>query len=180
MDIRLVTWVMAATLGASVPASAQTNPTGTTDLRLSPGIVGQSGIFGDDDPQSTGWSPAWTIGFQARMRNTHTAGFSFETMLQPVGVRNPHFDETLHSVYALAGVEIGRRFFVRPAGGIALQVFAGSHAVGPSLGLALSTAVGWRQPLRNGMHLAPEFVIRGSGSPGAAHSMIGAQISIGW
>ena len=180
MRTRLFALTAAAVIVAAAPAVAQAPNTGTTDLRLSPGIVAQSGIFGDDDPQSTGPSPAWTIGLQVRARNTHTGGFSFETMLQPVGVRNLHFDETLHSVYALAGVEIGRRFFVRPAGGIALQFFSGTSAEGSGLALAISTAVGWRQPLRNGMHLAPEFVIRGSGSPGAAHSMMGAQISIGW
>jgi hypothetical protein len=70
--------------------------------------------------------------------------------------------------------------FVRPAGGVALQMFSGIDAEGSGFGPALSLAVGWRQPAGARMHVAPEFVARGSVTHGAAHWQFGGQLGIGW
>jgi hypothetical protein len=178
--MRLLSIVTLVTLAWPVAASAQEPPAGTTDVRFAPGIVRHGGVFGDDSPEWASPTLALTVGIQVRTRAARRTGFSFEATLDPVGVRNPHFDETLHSLYLLAGAEIGRRTYVRPGAGIAFQMFSGAFAAGPSAGLAFGVAVGRKQAIGERMHVSPEFVARASASPGAGHWMIGVQVPIGW
>jgi hypothetical protein len=147
------------------------------DVRIAPGIVRQGGIFGDDDPESTA-GYGFVIGAQMRGQMHRRTGFSFEATLQPVGIRNPHFDETLHTIYFLIGPEIGRRTYVRPVGGMALQAWSGSLAEsGLNLALAFGLAVGHRKPAQ-GRDVGVEGIARASCSPGACSFMLGVQVPV--
>jgi hypothetical protein len=105
-------------LAGPTAANAQDPAPGTVDVRFVPGIVRQGGIFGDDSPETAAATTGFTLGLQVRTANTRRTGFSLELTFQPIGVRNPHFDESLRSLYVLAGAEIGRRTYVRPAAGV--------------------------------------------------------------
>jgi hypothetical protein len=165
------------TLAFSTPALAQ-QPAGGAETRFGAGVVWQHGIFGDDDPKSTAQIGA-IFGMQVRHRTSGRVGASLEIAFEPLGLGNPHFDETLRTLYVLAGPEIGRRTYVRPAGGVALQMWSGSMAESSAnFALALGVAIG-RRAGTDRMWLNPEFVIRCSGSPGAASVMFGMQMAIG-
>jgi hypothetical protein len=166
---------MLLALAFAGPASAQEQPrSGGAEIRFAAGLVWQQGVFGDDDPESHSGLGA-ILGAQVRRRTARRTGASLEVAFQPVGLPNPHFDETLHTFYVLAGPEIGRRFYVRPVAGVALQAWSGSRAEsGLNFALAVGVAVGRRTG-----KFAPEFVFRASASPGAASAMIGVQIAIG-
>ncbi len=165
-------------IALAVPARAQeTPPVGGAEIRFAAGIVWQGGIFGDDDPES-GSGPGAILGLQLRRRTTGLVGASLEFALQPIGLPNPHFDETLRTFYVMAGPEIGRRFYVRPAAGIALQMWSGAMAEsGLGAALAAGIAVGWRRDMRR-RGFSPEFVVRCSAAPGAASTMVGVQVAI--
>jgi hypothetical protein len=165
--------VVSLALAFSTPALAQ-QPAGGAETRFSAGIVWQHGIFGDDDPEATS-NTGVVLGMQVRHRTAGRVHASLEIALQPTGLRNPHFDETLRTLYVLAGPEIGRRTYVRPTAGVALQMWSGSLAEsGANFALAIGVAVGRRANTRR-MWLNPEFIVRCSGSPGAASTMIGIQ-----
>jgi hypothetical protein len=168
-----------AALVLAAPALAQDPATtGGAETRFAGGLVWQQGVFGDDDPESRS-SMGAIVGLQIRRRSAGAVGASFELAVQPIGLRNPHFDESLHTVYALAGPEIGRRIYVRPTGGVALQMWSGSAAEsGLGFALAAGIAVG-RRTQTGSRWLNPEFVVRCSASPGAAALMVGVQAAIG-
>src|SRR5688500_5001286 len=130
----------------------------SVETRLAPGLVWHGAIFGDDNPKTTGGLRP-TIAVLVRGRPERLFGFSFEAMLEPLGVANPHFDERLHSLQLHAGAEIGRRAIVRPSVGIGVQVWSGSSA---ETGLGLAPAVG----IAVG-HRRAEAVARASYSHGA-------------
>ena len=180
MTAQIAVVAVLISLAGPTAVHAQDSAPRTVDLRLVPGIVGQGGIFGDDSPEGAGVTTGLTLGFQARTANTRRTGFSLELTFQPVGVRNPHFDESLHSLYVLAGAEIGRRTYVRPAAGVALQMFSGTFAAGPSVGLAFGVGVGHRRPVADRMDIGVEFSAATSASPGVGHWMMGVQVPIGW
>ena len=180
MAIPIGAVVVLISLALATAAQAQDRAPGTVDVRFVPGIVGQGGIFGDDSPQTAATTAGLTLGLQVRTANTKRTGFSLDLTFQPVAVQNPHFDESLRSLYVLAGAEIGRRTYVRPAAGVALQMFSGAFAASPSLGLALGVGVGHRRPVGDRMDVGVEFSAASSGSPGAAHWMMGVQVPIGW
>ncbi|HYN09576.1 MAG TPA: hypothetical protein VES67_19495 [Vicinamibacterales bacterium] len=166
-------------LAVTSPALAQEQQAaGGAETRYAAGVVWQGGVFGDDDPESLSRSGV-ILGLQVRHRTQGRVGASFEIAFQPVGLPNPHFDETLHTFYVLAGPEIGRRTYVRPVGGVALQAWSGSMTEsGLNFALAAGIAVGRRMGTSR-MWLNPEFVIRCSASPGAGSTMIGLQIAMG-
>ena len=180
MAIRIGAVAVAISLGGAGVAHAQDPAPRTVDVRFVPGIVGQGGIFGDDSPEAAATTAGLTLGFQVRTANTRRTGFSLELTFQPVAVHNPHFDESLRSLYVLAGAEIGRRTYVRPAAGVALQMFSGAFAASPSLGLALGVGVGHRRPVGDRMDVGVEFSAASSGGPGVGHWMMGVQVPIGW
>lgn len=180
MAVRIVAVAVLVSLAAASSAYAQDPGPRTVDVRFVPGLVGQGGVFGDDSPEAAETTTAFTLGFQVRTANTRRTGFSLELTLQPIGVRNPHFDESLHSLYVLAGAEIGRRTYVRPAAGVALQMFSGTFAAGPSVGLAFGVGVGHRRPVADRMDVGVEFTAATSASPGVGHWMMGVQVPIGW
>ena len=173
MTVVLATTIL-ITIGTT--ASAQ-QPSPGVDVRIAPGVVYQDGIFGDDDPKSASGIGA-AISLQARGQTTRRTGFSFEATLQPIGLKNPHFDETLHTVYFVIGPEIGRRTYVRPVGGVALQLWSGSMAEnGMNLALAAGVAVGHRRSVA-AHDVGIELVAKGSCTPGACSALIGVQIPV--
>lgn len=163
----------------SSAALAQAAPPPGAERRFVPGIVRQGGTFGDDHPLSSA-TTGITLGFQARRHPESRAGLTFEATLQPTAVQNPHFDERLRSIFAEVGFEIGRRIYVRPAGGVALQMWSGADAADPGFALVMSVAAGYRRHAGTRMTWAPEFVARSSASFGAWHWMLGVQVPIGW
>ena len=164
---------------AAAPARAQEKPTvGGAETRFAAGVVWQRGIFGDDDPEARS-APGVVVGMQVRHRTTGRVGASLELAFQPIGLPNPHFDESLHTLYLLAGPEVGRSVYFRPVGGVALQIWSGSRAESPfSFALAAGVAVGWSPTSRHG-RFRPELVVRCSASPGALSTMIGMQVGMG-
>ena len=161
-------------------AAAQEPPSssGGAETRWTAGIVSQHGVFGDDSPRSTD-NVGIVLGAQVRRRTTGFTGISFEAILQPVGIQNPHFDETLHTVLFLVGPEMGRRTYVRLAFGPAFQFWTGSRAE-TALNFALATGIAIGRRVSAGSRwINPELVVRCSASPGAGSVLIGAQLAIG-
>ena len=180
----MTTWTVAAAaalaLALGSPAIAQDQGqerVGGAETRFAAGVVWQQGIFGDDDPEARSRLGA-IVGLQVRHRTAGRVGASLELALQPIGLSNPHLDESLHTFYVLAGPEIGRRTYVRPVGGVALQAWSGSQAeTGLNFALAFGVAVGRRIDMGR-RWWNPEFVFRCSASPGAASAMIGFQMAM--
>jgi hypothetical protein len=172
------TFALFLLLAAPAPARAQEEPRfGGAETRFAAGVVWQRGIFGDDDPEAQS-AAGLIVGMQLRHRTTGRVGASLELAFQPIGLPNPHFDEALHTLYVLAGPEIGRRLYVRPVGGVALQIWSGSRAESAfSFALAAGVAVGWSLTSRDG-RFRPELVVRCSASPGALSTMIGVQVGM--
>jgi hypothetical protein len=172
------TFAIAAVIAAlPATAAAQQPESDRVELRFAPGLVQQYGVFGDDDPRGTS-AIGPTLGFQLRRHPAHRTGFSFEATLQPTGIDNPHFDETLRSIYVQAGAEIGRRMYVRPSAGVAFQFWSGAFAADPSIALAFGVAIGYRRPPGERASFWPELVARVSGGPGIGHAMVGVQVPI--
>jgi hypothetical protein len=167
-----------ALLACASAAAAQPAPP-AVEVRFAPGLGGLGGVFGDDDPESSA-TLGLSVGVQVRRGPANRLGLSFEAAFEPTGLGNPHFDETLRTVYALVGPEIGSRLYVRPAGGLAMQFWSGAFAAsGMSAAIAAGVAVGYRRgsaPFRAGV----EAVARASGSPGAASWFFGVQVPMSW
>ncbi|MEX2271162.1 MAG: hypothetical protein WD690_06825 [Vicinamibacterales bacterium] len=100
---------IAAAIAAVVatPAFAQPRPPASIDASVALGLVWHGAIVGDDDPKEAG-AVRPIVSFIARGQLHRLAGFTFESTLEPMGLDNPHFDERLHSLHLLAGIEIGR------------------------------------------------------------------------
>ena len=150
------------------PVLAQDTSRPGTEARLGIGIVWHGAVFGDDNPKGrTNIRPV--VSGIVRTRADKGAGFTLEATFEPLGVRNPHFDERLHNLNLLAGVEIGRTFIVRPALGLGLQFWTGRSAesfVSPAINAGLS--VGHRDKV--------EFIARGAFAPGVGSLMGGVQM----
>lgn len=169
---------MACLAGASAPAHAQ-EPARAVSLRLAPGFGAAGGVFGDDNPRSVTGVGA-SVALQLRARPDRRTGATLEIAVEPLGIGNPHFDETLRPVYVLAGAEIGRRWYVRPSGGIAFQLWSGAFAEsGITPALAMSVAVG-RHLERGRIGVGIEGVGRTSFSVGALSWTLGVQVPIRW
>lgn len=179
--MRMRTILTAAAIALVVSGTLQAQQaTGGVDVRIAPGFVRQGGIFGDDDPKSSSRFGV-SIGAQVRGQSSRRTGLSLEAVFQPTGLRNPHFDETLRTLYLLVGPEIGRRTYVRPAGGVALQIWSGTMTEsGMNLALAFGVAVGHRLHVGSRYQLGPELIARGSFSPGAGSWMMGVQVPVSW
>ncbi len=176
--MRIVVALAATTFLMSVSSSASAQQAAPgPDIRIAPAVVFQNGLFGDDAPESTN-GVGFTIGLQMRGQMHRRTGFSFEAALQPVGIENPHFDETLRTVYFLIGPEVGRRTYVRPVGGVALQTWTGSRAVSSlDLALAFGLAIGHRRTMGS-RDVGFEFVAKSSCSIGACSAVLGVQVPI--
>lgn len=182
--MRTIVAALAVGVITSSPAVAQ-------DVRIAPGLVWHGAIFGDDDPKSAG-SVRPTVSLVARGQLRRFVGLSFEALLEPLGVSNPHFDERLRSLHAMVGAEIGGRYTVRPAAGVALQLWSGSRAEsGATLAPAIAIAIGHRHPpsgyranstasAATLVHISPELVARMSYSHGAFSWMAGLQVPFTW
>ena len=169
----------------AAPAAAQG---GTLEARVAPGLVWAAGVFGDDSPKSVS-AVRPVISAIVRGSAHRRFGWTFEAMLEPLGLANPHFDEQLHSLHVLAGVEIGRGIYVRPAFGAGLQVWTGLYAeqglgIGPAAGLAIGhrhmpppgEGPGqWRR-----VHISPELIARTSFTRGALSAFVGVQVPVTW
>ncbi len=160
-------------------ALAQSADEDRRSVRFAVGVVSQRGVFGDDSPL---WStprlgPAVSIGI--RRHPTHVLGLAFETTIEPRPVRNPHFDEGVSRVYLQVGPEIGRRVFVRPTVGGALNFWSGSMSTsGLSLGPAFAVTAGYRHTSRGGVRIQPELVVRVAAEVGAMSWSGGGQIAV--
>jgi len=168
--------VLTLSVTAAAAQTQQPPPTGA-DVRVAVGIGQQGGVFGDDDPESS-LGVGLSLAVQVRGQTARRTGASLEVAFHPIGIRNPHFDETLRTVFLLAGAEIGRTFYVRPAFGIGLQLWSGTRAEsGGGFALGAGIAVGRKRvgSARTGL----EVMARCAGSPGAIGWMIGVQVPIG-
>jgi len=181
---------IAATIAALIvtPAAAQQRPPTGIEVTLAPGLVWHGAIFGDDDPKSAG-AARLTVAGLVRAHIHRLAGFTFEGAIEPMGITNPHFDEHLHSLHALAGVEIGRRLTVRPAIGVAVQVWTGRNAEsGVGIAPAVGLAIGHRHRPQPGpgsgrwqfAHISPEVIARASMTHGTFSWMAGVQVPFTW
>jgi hypothetical protein len=175
--MRTLIWILVVVSGTLVPRDAAAGQQAAgPDVRLGLGLVRQGGLFGDDDPESTS-GMGLAAGVQIRGQTTRRTGLAFEVVLQPVGIRNPHFDETLHTVSLLVGPEVGRRTYVRSAAGVAIQAWSGARAEsGFDLAMAMGLAIGRRQVI--GRRVGLEGVARTSFSHGAFAWMLGIQVPI--
>jgi hypothetical protein len=136
---------------------------------LVPGLVYQYAIFGDDDPLSVSGAGV-TVGVQFRGPRRGSKAFVFEATLHLNALENPHYPERIAPFYGQAGMQIGRKIYVRPAGGVAYQ----SGSVMPVLSVAAGRE--WRA----GKYLvSPELVVRSTGSFGIYGWMSGVQIAVG-
>lgn len=137
---------------------------------LVPGLVYQQATFGDDDPRSAArFGP--TIGVQFRGPRPRSMAFVFEATGQLHAVQNPHYPERFVPFYVQLGAQIGRRLYLRPSGGVALQ----SGSVAPVFG----AAIGRDQRVGNKYLAGAEFIVRVSGSHGLFGWIAGLQVPIG-
>lgn len=150
-------------------AWAQQAKEGTVAL-MALGFVYQQAVFGDDNPRRNAGSGA-SIGIQIRGPRSGSRALVFEGTYHPNAVENPHYPEQFLPLCAQLGAQIGRRLYVRPSGGVAVQ--SGSFV--PVLGVAIG-----REQVFGGKYLAgAEFVIRASGSRGLVGWIAGLQVPIG-
>jgi hypothetical protein len=156
------------TVGGAGPAFAQ-DARREASAMLVPGVVYQHATFGDDSPRSTS-GPGLTIGLQVRGPQSGRTALVVEAMVQPNALENPHLPERFLSVYVLGGVQIGRRTYVRPGGGVAFQ----GGGIGPVLGVA----VGRSRQSTTGFLAGAEFVIRASGTRGLAGVIAGVHLLV--
>ena len=169
--------LVAVVLFAAAGRAAQAQGAGSgVDIRGGAGLVSQGGVFGDDDPESDR-GLGLTLGLQVRGQMHRRTGGSLDVVFQPVGIRNPHFDETLRTLFILAGAEIGRRTYVRPAFGVALQTWSGTSAEsGGDLALAAGIAIGRRGV--GSPRVGIEAIARCAASPGALGWMLGVNVPV--
>jgi hypothetical protein len=169
---------LAAAFDATIAQAQQTAR--RVEGRLVPGVALQRGIFGDDSPR-TGQETGITIGGQVVARRSGRFAWVFEGALQPNALRNPHFDETVSSLYLQFGPEFGRRVHVRPTVGIALQSWSGSRACGCfDAAPAAGVAVGVERAVGQAVRMTPEVFARGSIGYGIFQSSMGVQVGVGW
>jgi hypothetical protein len=77
--------------------------------------------------------------------------------------------------------EIGRGFYVRPGGGVALHFWSGSAAeTGLRLAPSVGVAVGHHVNAGSRVRLSPEFVARSSMEFGALNWTLAAQVPVSW
>ncbi len=147
-------------------------------VRVAAGVVAQGGTFGDDAPRGSDrqFGPTFSVGI--RRHPTHRMGLAFETAFEPRPIRNPHFDETVTRLLLQIGLEIGRRVYVRPTAGGAVNFWSKSMDSGITLAPAVAIAAGYRHTTRGGVRLQPEFVFRGAAEIGAITWSAGAQIAV--
>ena len=148
-------------------------------IRLAAGVVSQRGTFGDDHPLGSKSQIGSTLSVGIRRHPTHRLGLAFEAALEPTPIRNPHFDESVSRLYLQIGAEIGRRIYVRPTIGGAINAWSGRFSSGGlSLAPAATLAAGYRQTIAGGWQLQPEFVTRATAEIGALTRSIGVQIAV--
>jgi hypothetical protein len=163
---------------------AQQADTDRRSVRLAAGVVSQQGMFGDDHPLTSEPQTGATASLVIRRHPTHRLGLAFETALEPIAIRNPHFDESVSRLYLQIGAEIGRRFYVRPTVGGAINAWSGRFSAGGlTLAPAAALAAGYRHTLNGGWSVSPEFVTRATAEIGAITRSVGVHISVsrrGW
>ena len=147
-------------------------------IRFAAGVVSQRGTFGDDDPLGSKSQVGSTFSFGIRRHPMRRFGLAFEAALEPTPIKNPHFDESLSRLYVQIGSEIGRRIYVRPTIGGAINAWSGRFSSGGlSLAPAATVAAGFRQSM-GGWQLQPELVTRATAEIGAITRSIGVQIAV--
>ena len=173
----LVTVVVLALAGPS-PAHAQS--ASGVEGRIVLGLTFQGGIFGDDSPRSSSRF-GMTVGAQIRRHAEQRTGLVLDIAFQPFATKNPHFDERVRVLTVHLAPEIGRGFYVRPGGGVALHFWSGSATeTGLSLAPSVSVAVGQHVNVGSRVRLSPEFVARSSMEVGALNWTLAAQVPVSW
>jgi hypothetical protein len=164
---------------APLSVQAQQADDDRRSIRIAAGVISQQGTFGDDHPLGSNAHIGSTFSVGIRRHPTHRVGLAFEAALEPTPIRNPHFDESVSRLYLQIGAEIGRRIYVRPTVGGAINAWSGRFSSGGlSLAPAATLAVGYRQTLAGGWQLQPEFVTRATAEIGALTHSIGMQIAV--
>jgi hypothetical protein len=161
-------------------AQAQPQPASGVEARLTAGVGRQYGVFGDDSPKdSQGVAPS--VGGHLLARRSPRFAWVLEGTLHPAGLKNPHFDESVSSLYVQFGPEFGRRVHVRPAVGMAVQSWSGSRSCQcMDLALAGGVAAGTAHLVGAGVRVTPELFARGAMAVGAFTSAVGVQVGVGW
>ena len=163
------------------PLSALAQPTDEDrrSIRIAAGFVSQRGTFGDDQPLASKSRVGSTFSLAIRRHPTRRLGLAFEAALEPTPIRNPHFDESVTRLYLQIGSEIGRRIYVRPTIGGAINAWSGRFSSGGlSLAPAATLAAGYRQTIGEAWRLQPEFVARATAEIGAFTRSLGVQIAV--
>lgn len=161
----LVTVAFAGVLSGSIPAmaGAQTIQEAPTAFVVA-GTVYQRAVFGDDSPKSSA-AVGPVVGLLFRSGRSGRTALTLELIAQPNPPDNPHYPESFAPVVAMAGVQIGRRTYVRLSGGVTTV-----SNIAPMLGLA----VGIERQIRT-RRIGLEVVTRAGGSPGVFGGGIGVQ-----
>jgi hypothetical protein len=164
---------------APLSALAQPAEEDRRSIRIAAGVVSQQGTFGDDHPLAAKSQIGSTFSLAIRRHPMRRLGLAFEAALEPTPIRNPHFDESVSRLYVQIGSEIGRRIYVRPTIGGAINAWSGRFSSGGlSLAPAATLAVGYRQTIGEGWQLQPEFVARATAEIGAFTRSLGMQIAV--
>lgn len=164
---------------APLGVRAQESDEERRSIRLAAGAVSQRGTFGDDDPLRSTSQIGATFSLAVRRHPMRRVGLAFEAALEPTPIRNPHFDESVSRLYLQIGPEIGRRIYVRPTIGGAVNAWSGAFSSGGlSLAPAVTVAAGYRPAIRSGWVFQPEFVTRATAEVGALTRSVGMQIAV--
>lgn len=170
----LLTWL------APSAAFAQNESSGV-GLRIVPGIGFASASFGDDSPRSSS-SGTFTLGALFLFPISSKTDITVEATWRPIGIDNPHFDESFSSVYLLGGVEFGgESVYFRPSLGVDFQFWSGAMA-GTDTGTAaaLELALGFTRPIGTGRwHIAPEASVRFSVTSGLSSFVLLFSFGVG-
>jgi hypothetical protein len=166
-------------LSSPLQASGQSSDPDRRSIRVAAGVVSQAGFFGDDGPLRSPRTIGATVSIGVRRHPMRTLGLAFETVVEPASIKNPNFDEGVSRVMLMLGPEVGRRVYVRPMAGGAVNFWSGSRSTGGlALAPAFAAAVGYRHTTRRGTRIQPECVARIAAEFGAVTWSIGAQIAV--
>jgi hypothetical protein len=178
MHVRRLLAIAGAIGFLAAPALAQSSR--GVEGRLVVGVAFQGGVFGDDNPRGGG-RVGLTVGAQVRWKPENRTGVALDIGFQPVALKNPHFDERLRVLTIHVAPEIGRTFYVRPGGGIAVHFWSGRSAETPiSLAPSVGLSIGVHKTLSGQVRISPELISRASIEHGALAYMLGAQLPISW
>lgn len=136
------------------------------------GVVYQAIAHSEADPGAFN-TLGPTIGFQFRTARSGSIGYVFELMADPVPARDRHklFDDSFAPFYGMAGIEIGRRRYIRLSAGATTM-----DEIAPIAGIAIGFESGGSQ---TGLLTGAEFIVRAGGRKDAVGVFAGIQLRVG-